>query len=167
MSNFYESGKAAMTSDRDDWETPQWLFDEIDEVWHFDLDPCSTDENAKCDLHYTRDDDGLAMSWGGHRCFVNPPYGRGIGEWMKKAATESRKPGTIVVALVPARTDTAWWNDWVVPHATEIQFIRGRLKFERAGVTLSSSPFPSALVRYGGALPSTNKPAGDTSETLF
>lgn len=80
-----------------------------------------------------------------------------IGSFVRKAAEESRKPGTIVIMLLPARPDTAWWNDWIVPYADEIQFIRGRLKFELHGESTSSAPFPSALVRFGGAFPKTNK----------
>ncbi len=88
---------------------------------------------------------------------MNPPYGSEIGKWVSKAAAESQKPNTIVVMLVPARTDTKWWWDNVVPYAAEIQFIKGCLKFELGGRVLSAAPFPSALVRFGGALPKSNK----------
>ncbi len=159
MSNFYGGeGNAALTSNRDDWETPRWLFEAVDAIWHFDLDPASNDANSLCELHYTREQDGLAQSWEGHRVFLNPPYGKDMGAWMKKAAAEAEKPDTIVVCLVPARTDTRWWWDNVVPNAAEVSYIRGRLKFEIGGRPLSAAPFPSALVRFGGALPSSNRP---------
>ena len=142
-----------MSSDKDDWGTPQDLFRRCDEIWHFDLDPASSDENALCDRHFTPEQNGLEQSWGGCSVFLNPPYGRQIGSWVKKAAMESQKPRTVVVALLPARTDTAWWQDWVVPYAAEIQFLRGRVRFCAEGKQLGSAPFPSALVRFGGELP--------------
>jgi site-specific DNA-methyltransferase (adenine-specific) len=146
MSNFFEAGKAAMTSERDDWETPQALFDRLDAVYHFTLDPCSTHENAKCAKHYTVVEDGLAQSWQGERVFCNPPYGRNIGTWVKKCAEESK--GALVVMLIPARTDTAYFHDYIYRKA-HIEFLRGRLKFERGGVGVQSAPFPSMLVIWG------------------
>lgn len=118
------------TAKRDDWETPQGLFDELDAVYRFTLDPCSTDANAKCAKHYTLQDDGLAKSWAGERVFVNPPYGRAIAPWVRKCAEES--DGALVVALLPARTDTAWFHDYVYGKA-DIRFLRGRLRFELGG----------------------------------
>ena len=96
---------------------------------------------------------------------MNPPYGREIGAFVRKAATESRKQGTVIVGLIPARTDTRWWWDWVVPHAAEIQFIKGRVKFCIDGVPRQSAPFPSVLVRWGGELPSS--PTPDTQLAMF
>lgn len=130
MSNFYVAGAAAMTSDRDDWETPQALYDALDAVYGFTLDPCATDANHKAPKWYTASQDGLARSWEGERVFCNPPYGRNIGAWVKKCAEESRR--AFVVALIPARTDTAYFHDWIYGKA-DIEFIRGRLKFERGG----------------------------------
>ncbi len=156
---FTGANGAAYTSNRDDWETPRWLFDQIDAVWHFDLDPASNGRNQLCKEHFTAEDDGLSRSWGGHRVFLNPPYGRSIGDWVRKAADESKKPDTIVVCLIPARTDTRWWWDHVEPNAAEVSFIRGRLKFCIDGIEQGAAPFPSALVRFGGALPGTNSPS--------
>ena len=130
MSNFYTAGGAAMTSDRDDWETPQALFEELDAVHRFTLDPCSTHANAKCAKHYTAEDDGLAQTWEGERVFCNPPYGRGIGEWVRKCWEESAHAD--VVLLIPARTDTAYFHDYILGKA-DITFLRGRLRFERGG----------------------------------
>ena len=129
-SNFFVAGAAAMTSDRDDWETPQSLFDELDAVHHFTLDPCATHENAKCDRHFTEEEDGLSQSWEGEIVFCNPPYGREIGKWVRKCSEESRHAK--VVMLIPARTDTAYFHDYIYKKA-KVDFIRGRLKFERGG----------------------------------
>lgn len=167
MSNFYVDGGAALTSDRDDWETPRWLFDKLDAVWHFTLDPASNGRNALCEKFFTKEDDGLAQSWGGHSVFLNPPYGRQMSAWLEKAALESRKPNTIVIVLVPARTDTGWWWDWVVPYAAEISFLRGRVKYCLDGKELNSSPFPSCLIRFGGELPKSAKPDGPSGPSLF
>lgn len=126
------------------WETPQKLFDALDSKYHFTLDPCALPENAKCEKYFTPEDDGLSQNWGGQRVFCNPPYGRELGAWVKKAYEESRKPDTVVVMLIPARTDVAWFHDYVLPHG-EIEFLRGRLKF---GGSKTSAPFPSMLVVF-------------------
>lgn len=120
-----------MTSLRDDWETPDELFRELDERYHFTLDPCSTHENAKCAKHYTVDDDGLAQSWEGETVFCNPPYGRKIGAWVRKCWEESKHAK--IVMLIPARTNTAYFHDYIYNKA-RVTFIRGRLKFERGGL---------------------------------
>lgn len=101
-SNFYKAGAAAMTSNKDDWETPQSLFDQLDEEFHFTLDAASNDQNAKCEHHYTVENSGLEHSWEGETVFCNPPYGRNIGDWIRKASQEASKPDTLVVLLVPA-----------------------------------------------------------------
>ena len=80
---------------------------------------------------------------------------------------ESRKPGTIVICLIPARTDTSWWWDWVVPYAAEVSFLRGRVKYCLNGRELNSSPFPSVLVRFGGELPKSAKPNSLPVSKLF
>lgn len=159
MSKFCDGGgSAAFTSNRDDWETPKWLFDKLNEIWHFTLDAASNDDNALCECHFTKDDDALSQSWEGHSVWLNPPYGRNIPKWVEKAAMESRKPGTIVIMLVPARVDTGWYWDWIVPYADEISFLRGRVKFCLHGEEGGPSPFPSMLVRFGGGLPKSAKP---------
>ena len=142
-SNFFVADGAALMSGRDDWETPQALFDKLDAVHHFTLDPCSTHENAKCAKHYTREnakcakhytreDDGLAQSWAGEVVFCNPPYGRNIGAWVRKCAEESTRAR--VVLLIPARTDTRYFHDYIYRKPdVQVDFLRGRLKFERGG----------------------------------
>lgn len=131
-----------MTSKTPEWSTP-WRFfqDLVKEFGVFDLDPCATPENAKAAKFFTLEDDGLSRAWAG-RVFMNPPYGRTIGLWMKKA-WESAGGGAHVVCLVPARTDTAWWHDYA--SKGDVRFIRGRLKFGDAKV---GAPFPSALVIF-------------------
>ena len=127
-SNFFTPEGAALTSNKDDWETPQKLFDELDAKYHFTLDPCATPTNAKCKRYYTIADDGLSKSWKDEVVFCNPPYGRNIGEWVKKCAEEEAD----VVLLIPARTDTSYFHDYIYGKA-KIEFIRGRLKFEVGG----------------------------------
>lgn len=124
-----------------EWSTPHNLFSYLDTRFSFTLDPCCTRENATCPEFYTIEDDGLVKSWEGHRVFMNPPYGREIGDWCRKAKTEAEK-GALVVGLLPARVDTAWWKENVDGHA-DVHFIRGRLKF---GGCKDSAPFPSAIV---------------------
>ena len=130
-------------SNRHDWGTPDEIFDPLNNEFGFTLDPCATPENAKCEKFYTLDDDGLSHSWAGEVVFMNPPYGREIKKWIKKAYEESRH--SVVVCLIPSRTDTAWWHDYCMK-ADEIRFLRGRVRFVGGS---SSAPFPSAIVVLG------------------
>jgi len=140
-----DTRKVMFSSKTAEWTTPQTFYDRLNQEFNFTLDPCCTDETAKCNTYYTEADDGLSQSWAGHSVFMNPPYGRSIKEWIRKAYEESRKPNTVVVALIPARTDTRYWHDYCM-EASEIRFIRGRLKF---GESNNSAPFPSAVVVFG------------------
>ena len=124
------------SSKTDLWETPQDTFDALD------VDVCAVAGNAKCARFYTPETDGLAQDWAPSRCWMNPPYGRTIARWMRKAWEESLR-GATVVCLVPARTDTAWWHDYAMKG--QIRFLRGRLKF---GNAKHSAPFPSAVVVF-------------------
>jgi len=138
-SDWYQS------SDSDDWWTPQWVFDMLDQEFGFEIDVCASAENAKCERFFSREDNALDQEWAGV-CWMNPPYGRsgdqGIYQWMQKAR-QSAQAGATVVCFVPARTDTLWWWD----HALEgeIRFIKGRLKFSNAA---NSAPFPQAVVIF-------------------
>lgn len=127
------------SSKTDMWETPAAFFRALDAEFHFTLDVCAVPENAKCRAFYTPEQDGLSQKWGGC-CWCNPPYGREIGKWVKKAAEAE----CTVVMLLPARTDTAWFHDYVYGHA-EIRFVRGRLKF---GDSKNSAPFPSMVAIF-------------------
>jgi phage N-6-adenine-methyltransferase len=133
------------SSAKEDWETPDSLMATI--PIKFDLDVCASATNAKAPRFFTKEDDGLKQVWQG-KCWMNPPYGRTIGAWVKKAS-ESGKGGTVVVCLLPARTDTAWFQDFVYPvlksKPRDVKFLRGRLKFVGAK---SSAPFPSMLVAF-------------------
>lgn len=131
---------ALFSSKSDEWATPQGLFDALNEEFHFTLDPCATDENAKCKMYYTASENGLEKSWAGHRVFCNPPYSE-IQKCVKKCAGEARE-GATVVMLIPARTDTRWFHDYIYQQA-EIRFIKGRLRF---GDATNSAPFPSMIV---------------------
>jgi phage N-6-adenine-methyltransferase len=133
-----------MSSQTDQWSTPQDLFDKLNAEFAFNLDVCATAENAKCQRYFTAEDDGLAQEWIG-TCWMNPPYGDVIGKWVEKARLAGES-GSTVVCLVPARVDTAWW--WDNCRYGEIRFLRGRLKF---GGAETSAPFPSAVVIFGRA----------------
>lgn len=121
-----------------EWETPQWLFDALDEEFGFMLDVCASAKNFKCDAFYTAEIDGLAQDWGHATVWMNPPYGRSIAKWIQKAAAHK---GTCV-GLVPARVDTRWWHDHIQGRA-EVRFIKGRVKFVGAK---HNAPFPCAIV---------------------
>ena len=138
---------ALFNSTTDLWATPPELFAELARRFGpFDLDVCATADNAKCPRFFTPDQDGLQQPWHG-RCWMNPPYGKRIAKWIRKA-WESSLQGATVVCLLPARTDTRWWQDYVLPFATKIEYIRGRLRF---GGMRSSAPFPSAIVVFAPA----------------
>lgn len=127
-----------------DWATPKDWYAYLDLEFGFTLDPCCLPETAKCKRFFTPQDDGLAQSWQDERVYMNPPYGREIGRWMKKAYEEARDNGALVVCLVPARVDTNWWHGYATK-ATEIRFPKGRVKFEGA---TSGAPFPVAIVIF-------------------
>jgi site-specific DNA-methyltransferase (adenine-specific) len=133
------------SSKTDLWSTPQDLFDKLNEEFNFNVDVCATKENTKCGTYYTKEDDSLSLPWSHPSttaAWMNPPYGREIGKWVKKAY-ETSLLGTLVVCLLPARTDTAWWHDYCMKG--EVRFLRGRLKF---GGHSNSAPFPSAIVVF-------------------
>ena len=124
-----------------EWETPQDFFNELNKEFCFTLDPCAAKENAKCKKFYTKKDDGLSKSWDNEIVFCNPPYGREIGKWVKKA---SELRNGKVIMLIPSRTDTKWFHDYIY-NKTEIRFIKGRLKFNDLK---NSAPFPSMIVIF-------------------
>ena len=127
------------SSKTDMWETPEAFFRALDAEFHFTLDVCAVPENAKCRVFYTPEQNGLAQKWEGV-CWCNPPYGREIGKWVKKAAEAE----CTVVMLLPARTDTAWFHDYIYGKA-EIRFVRGRLKF---GGSKNFAPFPNLVAVF-------------------
>lgn len=132
------------SSKTDLWETPQYLFDKLNKKFHFTIDVCATKENAKCKKYYTKEQDGLSQEWE-DVCWCNPPYGREIIKWVRKASI-SAKNGATIVMLLPARTDTYWFHEYIYKKENvKIKFIRGRLKFGKAQ---NSAPFPSMLVLF-------------------
>lgn len=137
--------KGLFSSNTNEWATPKMFFNTLDAEFHFNLDPCATPSNAKCDQFYTVDNDGLTKNWGGRRVFCNPPYGKELPRWVKKCYEESRKPDTLVVMLIPARTDTSYFHEYIYHKAKEIRFIRGRLHFNESK---QSAPFPSMVVIF-------------------
>ena len=137
--------KGLFTSATCEWATPWPLFRELRDEFHFTVDVCATEKNAKCLEFFSPEQDGLAQEWRGV-CWMNPPYGRTIGKWIRKAY-ESSLQGATVVCLVPARTDTAWWHDYCMQG--EVRFLRGRVYFERGnGARSVGAPFPSAIVIF-------------------
>lgn len=131
------------SSKSNEWETPQDFFDILDHEFHFTLDPCCTDLNHKCSFYFTKKDNGLVKSWFGHRVFCNPPYGVALKDWVRKAYNE-RNNAELIVMLIPSRTDTSYFHDYIY-HKAEIRFIKGRLRF---GNAKNYAPFPSMLVIF-------------------
>ena len=129
------------TSNTDMWATPLDFFNKLNEEFKFETDVCAIESNAKCKKFFTPEMNGLKQEWTGV-CWMNPPYGRGIGEWIKKAY-ESSLNGATVVCLIPSRTDTKWWHDYCMKG--EVRLVKGRLKF---GDSKNSAPFPSAVVIF-------------------
>ena len=143
--------KVMFSTGQDEYSTPQDLYDDLNKKYKFTLDPCSTHENHKCEKYYTKAEDGLKQNWGGEVVFMNPPYSKkckktgnpGQEAWIKKAFEESRN-GAIVVGLLPARTDTIAFHEYILGKA-KITFIKGRLKF---GGCKDAAPFPSMIVEW-------------------
>lgn len=136
--------KAMVSSKTNEWETPQGLFDKLDHEFHFTLDPCATDKNHKCTKYYTIKEDGLTQSWANEIVFMNPPYGGNTGKWLRKAWHESQQE-SVIVCLIVSSTDRSYWHDYIFPYASEIRWLRGRLRF---GQTDSTAPFASAIVIF-------------------
>lgn len=134
------------SSKTDNWATPQMFFDELNEEFNFTLDPCADDNNHKCELYFTKDQDGLCQNWGRHRVYCNTPYGKEIGSWVRRCYLTNRINGNLIVMLLPVRTDTKWFHDYIYnKENVEIRFVKGRLKF---GTNKNSAPFPSMVVIF-------------------
>lgn len=134
-------------SKKSDWETPQDLFNKLHDEFHFTLDAAASEHNHKLPRYYTESENGLAQDWGGERVFCNPPYGsKETGLWTEKCWKEAQKPNTLVVLLIPARTDRKSFHDFIYnkPNVT-IRFLRGRLQFEDKGQKIGTAPFPSMI----------------------
>ena len=138
-----------LSSKNMNWCTSQDIFDELNNEFGFVIDVAATEDTKKCDRCYTVETDGLSSSWSvGGAVFCNPPYGREIGKWVKKAYDEHFKTNHPIVMLIPARTDTSYFHNYIYGIA-EIRFIRGRLKFtDEYGVAKDPAPFPSMVVVF-------------------
>ena len=144
------------SSDKNYWETPQALFDQLDAEFGFTLDAAASDTNHKCARFFTAQQNGLHQDWGGQCVFVNPPYGNvETGEWTRKCWLEAQKPNTTVVLLIPARTDRRSFHQYIYDASTyqarpgvSIRFLPGRLKFELDGAPVGTAPFPSMVVVF-------------------
>lgn len=134
---------AMFSSLRVDWATPRRLFAEMDREFHFECDVCATAETAACPLFMN--DGALEAKWTG-MCWMNPPYGRKLGDWVSKAWHAARDKGCTVVSLLPARTDTIWFHEYCL-RAKEIRFLKGRLEFDDAKG--KRAPFPTMIVIFG------------------
>lgn len=144
--------KVLMSSGKDDWGTPQALFDKLNKEFNFTLDACASSYNFKCEKYYTIEDDGLSKSWAGETVFCNPPYSKAGGQakWVEKCYKEAKEHNITVVMLLPARTDTKVFHDYIIGKA-EIRFIKGRVKFEDGNrCSQSPAPFPSMIAVYYG-----------------
>lgn len=139
--------KVLFSSKKDDWETPKDFYNKLDRIFHFTLDPCANKENHKCNKYFTIKENGLEQDWSNNVVFCNPPYGRKIYNWVKKAYIESQKENTIVVLLIPSRTDTKYFHEFLYNKKNvNLIFIKGRLKF---GNSDQFAPFPSLLAILG------------------
>lgn len=137
------------TSKNQNWETPQWLFDKINNMYCFNLDCCAEHNTAKVEKYITKDVDALSCDWNGV-VWCNPPYNREQGKFVKKAIDEVNNGNAkTVVLLIPSRTDTKIWQDFIFKKASQIIYIKGRLRF---GDSKENAPFPSALVVFGESL---------------
>lgn len=141
--------KVLLSSQNTCWCTPQKFFDDLNKEFNFVLDPAATKKTAKCKHYFTPETDGLSQSWDyGGSVFCNPPYGREIKKWVEKAYRESLIIKYPIVLLIPARTDTLYFHNYIYGKA-EIRFIQGRIYFtDEYGNTSYPSPFPSMLVVY-------------------
>ena len=142
--------KALLTSKKQNWETPPEVFEPLNKEFNFTLDPCAEKHTAKCEKYYTVNENGLFQDWQGETVFVNPPYGRHLTKWIAKSYLESEKENTLVVMLIPSRTDTKYFHDIIKPFSSEIRFLRGRIKFLAAGKRKLAAPFGSMIIIFGG-----------------
>lgn len=169
------------SSDTVEWPTPDDLLAQVRKAYPITLDVCATDANHKCPDYFTKEIDGLAQEWRGV-CWMNPPYGNpehpckskckkkkckkrghhcdkyvpGIRDWVRKAAESADTLGSVVVTLLPSRTDTVWWHEFCEPilrgkKPGEVIFLKGRLTF---GDAETPAPFPSVIVVFGALPPS-------------
>lgn len=140
-----ETTELMFSSKSNEWATPDDFFQKLDRLYGpFTLDPAATDQNHKVSKYFDISVDGLKQDWSNNYVFCNPPYGKEIANWVEKGYNEGQKNNTCVVMLIPSRTDTKYWHEWVMK-ADEILFVKGRIKF---GNSKTGAPFPSAVVVF-------------------
>ena len=133
------------SSSSENWSTPMDLFELINSKYNFTVDVCADASNNKVKKYYNIQKDGLSQDWSNDVCWCNPPYGKNISKWIEKAYVESEK-GTKIVMLLPSRTDTKWFHNFIYENKNaKIEFIKGRLKFSGSN---NSAPFPSMIVKF-------------------
>lgn len=135
------------SSKSENWETPQALFDDLNNKFNFEWDLCASPDNAKCINFYSKDNDGLKQIWD-KTSYMNPPYGRGIDQWVKKAYEQSNKHKNTIVCLLPVRSDTKWWHNYVMKSSI-IFLLDKRLSFQKTGAN-NKAPFPACIVVFNG-----------------
>lgn len=128
-----------------EWETPPEVFQPLNQEFGFTLDACATPANAKCPRYFTESQNGLEQSWAGEVVFLNPPYGKEIPPWTRKAREAAANHGATVVALLPASCDLRWWHEDVVNRA-EVRYLRGRVRWLTGGPYRASGFFASVVV---------------------
>lgn len=143
----FNKDKTSESAKSIEWGTPPEIFEPLHKEFNFTLDVCASEGNKKCEKYYSKMEDGLFQNWSGEICWMNPPFGRLVQLWVKKALEESLS-GATVVCLIPAKTNTNWWHELVIGRA-EIRFVRGRIKFIRDGKqTTQALPWPMAVLIY-------------------
>lgn len=142
------SRRVVHSSNKHDWETPEKLFRDLNEVFNFSLDACATAKTAKCSNFISPEQDAMVTPWSG-TVWCNPPYGRELPKWLKRGIDQLSML-EMIVYLIPARTETNYWHELIWPKAKYVLFLHGRIHFLEDGVTGDAAPFPSALVIYEG-----------------
>jgi site-specific DNA-methyltransferase (adenine-specific) len=145
-----QTQEVMFSSKSDEWNTPQKLFDKLNEYYKFTLDPCANEQNRKCQKYFSKETNGLVQDWAGEVVFVNPPYSD-VASWVEKCYNEYKDNDVTSVLLIPARTDTKWFHKYCMK-ADLVQFVKGRVKFENGASKPNSAPFPSMIVVFDKTL---------------
>lgn len=138
-----------VSSKGDEWFTPMWLYDKLNRKYRFLTDPCAERTNRLgTKYYYTKEDDGLRCQWYGN-VFINPPYGKDMGKWVTAGWHWAQATPYVSVMLIPARTDTSWFHDFIWNKKNvDVEFLRGRLKFENPNHIVNTAPFPSMVAVF-------------------
>lgn len=129
--------KVKKSLDSIEWETPPEIFNPINSEFNFTIDVCANQQNKKCEKFFDKTQNGLSQDWDNEICWCNPPYGRDVKKWVRKAYEQSKR-NTTTVLLIPCKTNTNWWHDLIIPFA-EVRFIRGRVRFIQNGIQYTNA----------------------------